>query len=289
MKSSTKNKQPDSDRWLKDWKVVRKELNEKYSYEENSKHWDQAVEIFSERLEKFYVKPLCLLIKASNGNESKQPVDTNKPEKKLEGQGFVIVTAQCALIETFAAFKEGKIYKDSKEDEIYYYKSAKLFKEFLESEELFQINFGGNDKPSVSNFYSSVRCGLLHETRTKIKWVIKADVSSYLKGDTITEKTFAAKTDGKYIVFRNQLQKALKAYFDQYKEDLKKSGETYEKLRRLFARKLDHLFDIEEKDRVGFEWWEYSNNTETIGLFNKILQIIKSFINCIYDRISAFF
>ncbi len=267
MKNFVNNKPSDSDRWLADWKEVRKELNKKCAYyvyeDETSEYWDKAVEIFSERLEKFYIKPLYQLIKASKDDESSQSVDTNKSEKKLEGQGFVIVTAQCALIETFAAFKEGKIYKDKKEDEIYYYKSAELFKKFLESEELFQKNFGGNDKPSISDFYISVRCGLLHETRTKIKWVIKADVKNYLKKDIITEETFAAKTSGKYIVFRNQLQKALKDYFVQYKKDLKEEGEEYDNLRRLFARKLDHLFDISKKEKISFEWWEYRDKQKT--------------------------
>lgn len=262
MKKSIKNKQSDSDRWLADWREVRGKLNKKYTYNDNdetSEYWGKAVEIFSERLEKFYIKPLHLLIEASNDDESSQPIDTNKSAKKLEGQGFLIVTAQCALVETFAAFKEGKIYKNNKEDEIYYYKSAELFKDFLESEELFQKNFGGNDKPGISNFYSGVRCGLLHETRTKIKWVIKADVKNYLKKDIITEKTFAAKTSGIYIIFRNQFQTALKNYFKQYKSNLKNSDEVHNDLRRFFARKLDHLFDISEAEKKDFDWWKYKN------------------------------
>lgn len=265
-----------TDEWFDTWMNIRSSLNGQYELNANTlDNWNEAVEIFSERLQKFYITPI------------------NELKIKYEGQGFVIVTAQCALIETFAAFKEGKIYSDRDEDEIYYKKSRKLFVDFLESETFFQGNFGSGNRPRAKTFYSDVRCGLLHETKTRLDWIIKADVGEYVKGfpqrKDITRETFIIQLSGKNVIFRNQLQKALEDYFDQYKKDLKKSGVEYEKLRRLFARKLDHLFDIAKKDRDDFEWWEYSNNTKTINLSNKILQIFKSCIKFIYDRISAFF
>jgi hypothetical protein len=244
MKENTKESKENkaTNNWKAEWEKIRKGLKNKKALDDETKNeWEKAINIFSERLDKFYISPIKELI--------------DLPEK-YGGQGFVIVTAQCALIETFAAFKNGKIYDENKEEsEIYYYKSGKLFQEFLKSEDLFQKNFGGNDKPSVSDFYKSVRCGLLHETRTKVKWTIKADVKKYLKNDIITEKTFAAKTSGKYIVFRNQLQDALQDYFDTYKKKLANPAEKFNELRQFLARKLDHLFDI-DKDET-FDWWKH--------------------------------
>jgi hypothetical protein len=138
------------------WKEIRKRINGIYELnEETSGNWKEAVEIFSRRLQRFYINPI------------------NKLKKDIKGEGFPIVTVQCALIETFAAFKEGKVYDRSKEENgIYYKDSRQLFVYFLESEKLFLNNFSGNN-PRADKFYADVRCGLMHETRSKKDWVIK--------------------------------------------------------------------------------------------------------------------
>jgi len=89
---------------------LRSSLDDNYNFSED---WKEAVEIFSRRLRRHYINPF------------------NKLKGGITGEGFVIVTAQCALRETFAAFREGKVYDRNKEEnEIYYKDSRKLFAKF---------------------------------------------------------------------------------------------------------------------------------------------------------------
>lgn len=213
------------------WADFRANLNRKYEYSlETETDWNRAAIIFSKRLDEFFFKPIKRLL----------------PFKR--GEGFAIVTLQCALIETFAAFKKGQVYDRTKEpNDIYYKESQNIFTSFLNEEDLFKDNFGGNEKPSTACFYSDVRCGLMHETRTKDRWIIIADALEYRKKNGLskaeyTDETLIKKASGKHIIFRNQLQTALDTYFKNYKEDLIKSGDEFEKKRKFFARKLDHLF-----------------------------------------------
>ncbi len=92
------------------WKNVRNRLNGNYTLNsKTSNDWNEAVDIFSRRLKRFYINPI------------------NNLMPKIKGEGFIIVTAQCALRETFAAFKEGKIYNyDVNPDEIYYKHSRRF-------------------------------------------------------------------------------------------------------------------------------------------------------------------
>ncbi len=245
----------------KNWKDIRTHLDNKYELNnETEEYWKIAVNIFKERLQKYYFDPLKFLIESYDKLETEE--STEKKKRKNTGEGFPIVTAQCALIETFAAYKNGKIFKsDLKEkDGIYYKGSRKLFIDFLESEPLFKGNFEGDAKPSAKDFYSDVRCGLMHETRTKNNWIIHANVNIFSKNNPkrkkeVTETTFILKGNGgKHIVFRNQFQDTLEKYFEGYCGILSSKDNNFHSLlrRRFFARELDHLEDI-KKDNS--EWW----------------------------------
>jgi hypothetical protein len=221
------------------WIEIKERLDGKYELNDETKEdWKDAVNIFSRRLQRYYITPI------------------NELKKGITGEGFPIVTAQCALIETFAAFKWGKVYKYKvQEDEIYYGNSGGLFVDFLNSEPLFLNNFSGNN-PKADKFYTDVRCGLMHETRTKKDWVIKADAIKYANKHSERKKDITdLKGGGKNIIFRNQLQNALEKYFEQYKSNLRNPDDTYKNLRRFFARKLDHLCGNEND---GSEWWSKS-------------------------------
>lgn len=259
--------------WVNKWKEIRGSLNNNYKLnDENRVFWNTAIEIFSERLQKFYITPI------------------NELKKGNKGQGFVIVTAQCALIETFAAFKKGRIYDRGKydsnkkeKDQIYYIDSGSLFIEFLKIEPEFKDIFCplSREKIGAGKFYTDVRCGLLHETRTRVDWVIKADGFDYHKKQKKEGKDFnyncefIIKREGKIIIFRNQFQKRLENYFDNYKEDLKKSGVAFEELRRLFARKLDHLFDITKDD--SFDWWKNEKQSAETSCFQELTNFALKF------------
>jgi hypothetical protein len=225
------------------WSEVRVNLNGNYNYTENILDWDRAIKIFSERLEDYFFNPLKHLRKFY--------------DKPNSGEGFSMVTLQCALIETFAALKEGKIHNRNPIFKYEYKDCMDLFVNFLETENIF-INL----KDDAKNFYTEVRCGLMHETRTKSVWKIKACAKCFKKINNrtdISDDAILAKNgvSGR-IIFRNQLQDALENYFKQYKIDL--ADRNKNELRKLFARKLDHLFltdDELETAKNTFNWWKH--------------------------------
>jgi hypothetical protein len=91
---------------------------------------------------------------------------------KWNGEGFTIVSIQCALIEFLAALREGKKFRHENPMPPHEYKnSSDLFCDFLRKTDPFDKLF---TKPQVKDFYANVRCGLLHEARTKGDWIIRA-------------------------------------------------------------------------------------------------------------------
>ena len=102
---------------------------------------------------------------------------------------------------------------------------------------------------SADKFYSDVRCGLMHEARTKNEWFINTTKKSIK-----TEKIFLEKEGDKVKILRSILHYRLKAAVDSYCSELADNNEDGEKLRRFFGRKLDHLFDI-DRDK-NYDWWK---------------------------------
>jgi len=225
------------------WTAKRQVVRNSYNI---SEHWNEIIERFKKRIEDFYFSP----------------IDKVKDPNKLKGEGFTILTIQCALIEMFAAFKYGKIHKFNKNntDPNYTYKRADdCFIPFLQSEPIFENHFyrfqNGNkldNQPfSATEFYNKVRCGLMHEARTKDDWVINAK-KEYQGNETvfITQDP----TTNRISIDRTILNKQLKQYFKDYLDSLSQATAEGNRLRRLFARKLDHLYDI-PADTLNFDWW----------------------------------
>jgi hypothetical protein len=224
------------------WTTKRELIRNSYGFNEN---WAEIIERFKGRIEDFYFSP----------------IDRVKDPNKLKGEGFTILTIQCALIEMFAAFKYGKIHKFNKNgtDPNYTYKRAdECFIPFLHSEQIFENHFykfeNGNkldDQPfSATEFYNKVRCGLMHEARTKGDWVVNAKKS--YKGDEINFISINTTTN-RISIDRTILNKLLKKYFQDFINSLSQDNAEGNKLRRLFARKLDHLYDISADNN--YEWW----------------------------------
>jgi hypothetical protein len=226
------------------WSQKRQTLRNSYDF---SEHWQEVIERFKRRIEDFYFAP----------------IDKIKDPNKLKGEGFTILTIQCALIEMFAAFKYGKIHKFNKNanDPNYTYKRADdCFIPFLLSEPIFENHFyvfqNGqpvNDQPfSTTEFYNKVRCGLMHEARTKGDWVINAK-KTYQGNEIvfITQDT----TTNKISIDRTILNKQLRQYFSDYLNNLSLATAQGNSARRLFARKLDHLYDI-PADAQNFDCWQ---------------------------------
>jgi len=229
-----------------EWLKIRKKLNQQYVYDAN---WEYGIGIFRKRLHRKFFNPIQLII----------------DQNEIKGEGFTIVTVQCSLIEMFAAFKAGKIFNHSKNaaSPKYEYKhSLKMFTSLLNENAIFENHFwevdkNGNkniDSPfNASDFYKNVRCGLVHEARTKGHWFINA-VKLSGKASVKTEKIFLKKDSrGNIKIFRTILHYRLLILFDQYCNDLKAQNAAGEKYRRYFARKMDHLFDIQID--TSYEWW----------------------------------
>lgn len=143
-----------------------------------------------------------------------------------EGEGFSIVTIQCALIEFLAAIRVGKNYRHLKNGqklkEHEYSESKKLFTSFLSKEEPFKNWFKNEDE--AREFYADVRSALIHEARTKNGWRIWATGS-------------IAVNFSKKIIRRDAFQKEIDNYIESYRQLLLTDVEIQE----AFIRKFDDL------------------------------------------------
>ncbi|MDW8848918.1 hypothetical protein SD960_02345 [Flavobacterium sp. MMLR14_040] len=224
------------------WYLFRNQLRNNYDYNDN---WRNVIELFRLRIENYYLSPI---------NKIKHPA-------ALKGEGFTILTIQCALIEMFAAFKSGKIHNHRKTavSPSFEYKQADdCFIKFLQTEAIFENHFYSmrsgrkrlNVPFSAKDFYGSVRCGLMHEARTKGSWVINAK-KAYPGG----ERIFITQDSGTIRVDRNILNNLLTEYLQNYLAELSAQNQNGNSLRRLFGRKLDHFYDI-QPDSQNYDWWE---------------------------------
>src|ERR1700677_2038206 len=149
-----------------------------------------------------------------------------KKNGTLQGEGFSIVAIQCSLIEFLAATYWGRNYrfviKNAPPLNKYEYsKSAEIFCGFLSTQEPFASVFTSE---IAQDFYASVRCGLLHEPRTKNGCTIRA------MGDSIVDAS-------RKIVFRDNFQDAILDFVTWYGEMLPDNPT----LQAAFIRKFDSL------------------------------------------------
>lgn len=190
-----------------DWQALRTRLLEGVA-----DSWREAFADFYEtRLRLRYLHPIKLL--QDNGT--------------LEGEGFSIAAIQCSLIEYLESTEQGKNYRYVRQAETlgeYEYKSSRdVFVAFLTQRAPFSSTF---DAASAQDFYIGVRCGLLHEARTKNGWRILAKSPAGMIADAAER-----------IVYRDNFQEALLAYVESYGERLSQEPE----LQQAFIRKFDDL------------------------------------------------
>lgn len=169
--------------------------------------WAEAFDTFLVgRLRSRYLNPIALV--QNNG--------------EWEGEGFTIVSIQCALIEFLAATRAGKNYRYKNAKPPYEYQNSReLFIDFLFQTAPFDKLFSKGD---AENFYSNVRCALLHEARTKDGWIIWA--------------TGAVPVDcQKKIIYRDSFQAVIESYINKYGMALMADVS----LQEAFVRKFDDL------------------------------------------------
>ena len=197
----------------KQWATLRKRLQAKPT----KRLWDSAFRRFYRmRIDTRYLKPIASILKH----------DTEL------GEGFAMVALFCSLLEFLESCERGDNFhfigkakerlKDNEYDE---HQASRYFKNFLKTRKPFNEAI---PLELVDSFYQDVRCGLLHETRTKGGWLISTKESD---GALISQE------NGKIILFRNQLIPALEVYFLEYRKRLFTNTET----QKAFIRKFDHL------------------------------------------------
>jgi hypothetical protein len=175
--------------------------------------WEKAYqEYFYARLSYRYLKPLTVL-------------QTSGP---IRGEGFSIVAIQCSLIEFLESTIRGKSYRYSRNGnpplgQYEYSNSGAIFESFLANRPPFNAEF---TQQHAHDFYVSVRCGVLHEARTKNGWTILAK-----------SKTGQIIDANLKIVYRDDFQAALLKFAEWYRTALPSTLA----LQEAFLRKFDGL------------------------------------------------
>lgn len=195
---------------VKDWKDIKVRLKGC----NDPAVWDEAFKNFFEaRLDSRYFEPVRAIEKMNQDC----------------GEGFAIVAIHCSLIEFLSATLEGKNYRYQKDGKPplggnEYSDSRDMFVQFLRNRNPFRRMF--TTKSQAKDFYKSVRCGLLHEARTKGIWKIRVS-------NAPREAIDAA---GK-VVYRNKMQAAFDEFMICYKKQLAVDAD----LQQSFIRKFDAL------------------------------------------------
>ena len=172
------------------------------------------------------------------------PIEAILKMELSAGEGFAVVAIQCSLIEFLESCFQGVNYVNERRKAFsfgrwlkgmlschgsnnaarYRYKnSGKIFVAFLTKQEPFKRHFS---KALAQDFYKSVRCGILHEARTKGKWLIHKESQASLIIDA-----------ERRILYRNNFHRALLEFINAYCEEVPLQLER----QRAFIRKFDHL------------------------------------------------
>ncbi|MFM5101357.1 hypothetical protein [Aeromonas veronii] len=156
-----------------------------------------------------------------------EPIKKLRENDSYLGYGFTIMTILCSLIEFLESSYLGKNYRHCKDKDLKLYeynRSKECFIDFLVSKSPFSERF---NRDIASEFYSAIRCGLLHEASTKDGWRIWGKSESGEKIICYDQKK----------VFRDDFEDAVKKYMNIYRDELIKNDE----LKMAFIRKFDSL------------------------------------------------
>jgi hypothetical protein len=197
-------------RTVKNWKDLKAILDAKPT----AAVWEQAFDQFHlTRINTRYLEPM-------------RTIQTHL--RKDLGEGFAIAALFCSLVEFLESTEQGLKYVHGKADanNHEYSNSGKLFQAFLTS----RTPFDRLVTPATlaDDFYKAMRCGLLHEARTKGNWMISSLPSG---GDLIRQKAASI------TVFRNEFVPALERYLTDYRTRLVANAQT----QKAFVRKWEWL------------------------------------------------
>ena len=173
--------------------------------------WKRMVEIFQDRIEGRFFKPIRLIANDCVIGEF---------------SGFSILALDCLIIEILNQFYSGL---DETEG---LHKMA--FWKFFKNSDFFKGHFS---RKKAFTFYSHYRCGILHQAQTKKKSVVRIDQSTMIQsvGKDISEGL---------IVDRALFHKALEQELSSYMERLKRGGNENCELRANFIKKMNIICGI---------------------------------------------
>lgn len=170
--------------------------------------WSKMVEIFEDRIEGRFLKPIRLIA----------------GDKVLgEFSGFSILALDCLIIETLSQFYNGLDETKGKHDDAFwnFFRMSPYFKEqFTEGKAIV--------------FYSHFRCGLLHQAQTKKKSVVRIGQEKMIQ--SVDNDVSAG-----LIVDRSKFHEALENEISSYKDKLRIGGEDNSSLRKNFVIKMNFV------------------------------------------------
>ena len=173
--------------------------------------WDEAfTDFYRQRLESRYLHPIRAI----------------QEHGAFEGEGFAIAALQCTLIEFLESTEQGinYVYRNADPALFQYSRSGEVFKSFLTKRQPFAAWF---NEAAATSFYEGIRCGLLHEARTRNGWRIWG--GNALQGQIVD----VANT----VVNRDNFQAALLEYIAEYGARLPNEPD----LQAALIRKFDAL------------------------------------------------
>ncbi|HHD7242348.1 TPA: hypothetical protein ACNOIA_004629 [Enterobacter cloacae] len=201
------------------WTELRARLVDGFSH----KDWTEALYFFDERINGRYLEPIDC-------------IESSKIGKEFKGAGFAICTLICALIETLETFHSGKSFKKPPDPENPYEyghrKSKEHFTNFIKTKSPLNKYFA-NDNDLANDFYSGVRCSLLHDASTCDGWVI----------NVLEDKTIVSR-NGERILNRHLFMNDIRQYIQEYKNSLMEPDNR--NLREAFIRKFDGICEASQ-------------------------------------------
>lgn len=158
------------------------------------------------------------------------PIKVLQDHGTYQGDGFSIVAIECTLIEFLESTLQGRSYRffrrgDPPLGPHEYSNSGELFVAFLSTRAPFATDFSAQ---LARDFYEGVRCGLLHEARTR---------AAGKSGRRAQERR--PPRPPRKIVYRDRLQAALLEFIEWYREELPADAA----LQAAFIRKFDSLIN----------------------------------------------
>lgn len=168
--------------------------------------WDQAIEIFKDRMDARFFDAIRILLQQCKGHQWEHNLS------------FSIMALDCLLIETLQQFYEGIESTPPRQNH-------HTFRKFFRQSD--QLNFS---KEITAQFYRNVRCGILHQAETKGNVALSFAEFGEL---------FEIKNNG-WLVFNVKLiTEALFREFENYVYRLGQTSET--NLRQNFIRKMNFI------------------------------------------------